>query len=418
MKSPSWHGRGAAACISLAGVTGGAAGQQASLYTIGQGIEPFGISADGTVVVGRSGSAAFRWTLATGVTPIGEGIATGVSADGAVLAGFMDVVPQHLLAFRWTQEEGVVPLGTLPGDVDSDSSGISADGTVIVGTSGTFSPNVLISHAYVWTAASGMRPLGSLAGYSDATAIGVSGDGRMVVGRTQSGFNFNGPAFRWTAEAGMVSLGFLAGYSSFSEATAASYDGSVIIGRGNRPTAQNQAFRWTTSAGMIGLGFLPGHPMDTSADDISADGNIVVGGPTAFGTGGFIWTPDLGMVDLQSYLVAQGAANAADWIDLEPFRISADGTTIVGEGVICGVHAAWIARLSGAPLPPDSRLCYANCDCSTEFPILNAADFLCFVNRFSAGDSRANCDQSTTPPVLSVSDFVCFTQAFAAGCGG
>jgi hypothetical protein len=60
--------------------------------------------------------------------------------------------------------------------------------------------------------------------------------------------------------------------------------------------------------------------------------------------------------------------------------------------------------------------CYPNCDGSTTPPILNVADFSCFLNEFAAGDSHANCDNSTTPPVLNVADFSCFLNAFAAGC--
>ncbi|MFN0132824.1 MAG: choice-of-anchor D domain-containing protein [Phycisphaerales bacterium] len=60
--------------------------------------------------------------------------------------------------------------------------------------------------------------------------------------------------------------------------------------------------------------------------------------------------------------------------------------------------------------------CYANCDSSTNPPILNVNDFACFLNLFSAGDSAANCDGSTNPPVLNVNDFACFLNAFSAGC--
>jgi hypothetical protein len=60
--------------------------------------------------------------------------------------------------------------------------------------------------------------------------------------------------------------------------------------------------------------------------------------------------------------------------------------------------------------------CYANCDGSTAPPVLNVGDFICFEERFAAGDLYANCDGSTTPPVLSIEDFLCFQQRFAAGC--
>ena len=60
--------------------------------------------------------------------------------------------------------------------------------------------------------------------------------------------------------------------------------------------------------------------------------------------------------------------------------------------------------------------CYANCDQSTAAPVLNVADFTCFLQRFAAGESYANCDGSTTAPVLNVADFTCFLQQFASGC--
>jgi hypothetical protein len=60
--------------------------------------------------------------------------------------------------------------------------------------------------------------------------------------------------------------------------------------------------------------------------------------------------------------------------------------------------------------------CYANCDGSTVSPVLNVADFTCFLQRYAAGDSYANCDGSTTSPTLNVADFTCFLQRYAAGC--
>jgi hypothetical protein len=60
--------------------------------------------------------------------------------------------------------------------------------------------------------------------------------------------------------------------------------------------------------------------------------------------------------------------------------------------------------------------CYANCDGSTTEPILNVADFTCFLSKFAAGDPYANCDGSTTEPILNVADFTCFLSKFAAGC--
>jgi hypothetical protein len=60
--------------------------------------------------------------------------------------------------------------------------------------------------------------------------------------------------------------------------------------------------------------------------------------------------------------------------------------------------------------------CYPNCDGSTAAPVLNVADFTCFLQRFASGDAYANCDGSTASPALNVADFTCFLQRFAAGC--
>jgi hypothetical protein len=65
----------------------------------------------------------------------------------------------------------------------------------------------------------------------------------------------------------------------------------------------------------------------------------------------------------------------------------------------------------GAPGGPPP--CYANCDGSTNLPLLNVNDFICFQGRFAAANPYADCDASGT---LNVNDFICFQGRFAAGC--
>jgi hypothetical protein len=82
----------------------------------------------------------------------------------------------------------------------------------------------------------------------------------------------------------------------------------------------------------------------------------------------------------------------------------------------------WVEETPGsayyieASFTAEGQSCYANCDGSTQAPVLNVADFTCFLQRFAAGDTYANCDNSTTAPTLNVADFTCFLQQFAAGC--
>jgi hypothetical protein len=66
-------------------------------------------------------------------------------------------------------------LGTLSGDTDSQAFGVSADGLVVVGVSGSW-------NAFRWTAEGGMERLPG-----GGTAYGVSSDGWVVVGWSSNG---------------------------------------------------------------------------------------------------------------------------------------------------------------------------------------------------------------------------------------
>jgi hypothetical protein len=85
-----------------------------------------------------------------------------------------------------------------------------------------------------------------------------------------------------------------------------------------------------------------------------------------------------------------------------------DAGAAAGGGFECG-GGFWGGSLGSA-------LCYANCDGSTAAPVLNVNDFICFQQKYAAGDAYANCDNSTTVPILNINDFICFQQKFAAGC--
>ena len=87
-------------------------------------------------------------------------------------------------------------------------------------------------------------------------ANGTSADGSVVVGGTGS-TTANGEAYRWTEASGLVGLGDLPGGVFFSEAYATSADGSVVVGYSSSAEGF-EAFRWTEATGMVGLGDVSG----------------------------------------------------------------------------------------------------------------------------------------------------------------
>jgi probable HAF family extracellular repeat protein len=401
--------------------------------------EGYGVSGDGSTAVGMSLlsggigglSAAFGWSGGT-IMPVynalgGSAYAYGASADGSVIVGYADFgafSPLGVQPFVYTVAGG----GVLLGDFQSNTGvprafgrAVSADGTTIAGT-GTSSHGTeafvlnLVVNQFV-----GLGAL-SQANFS-SWAYGVSGDGSVVVGASYSAAQ-ELQAFRWTAAGGIQGLGFLASPANLArwgQAEAISADGSVIVGECRSNNSQNgmEAFRWTQAGGMVGLGDLAGGAFQSWAYAANNDGSVIVGRATIDGVSGpfgggsapraFIWDAVNGMRDLEQVLQNAGAP-ITGWNLQEARSVSADGRTIVGTGIgPDGTTQAWIATVPAA-------VCYANCDNSTQAPILNIDDFQCFLNKFAAADPWANCDGSTVPPVLNVNDFQCFLNAFAAGC--
>jgi probable HAF family extracellular repeat protein len=235
--------------------------------------------------------------------------------------------------------------------LESSATRVSADGSVIVGSSDR-GPAAGYYEAFRWTAAGGMQGLGDLPGGPFASgASGVSADGSVIVGTSTISDSNKSEAFRWTSGGGMVGMGDLLPGGGFgSWAGGVSADGSVIVGGSSSASASwGEAFRWTSDGGMVGLGLLPG-AFSTSATGVSGDGSVVVGEiswyPNPGGT--FYWTADGGMRALWDVLLSHGVNPAADgWSSLYSVGgISADGNTIVGFGERNGQPEAFVAILA------------------------------------------------------------------------
>ncbi|RUL85281.1 HAF repeat-containing PEP-CTERM protein [Tautonia sociabilis] len=327
------------------------------------------VSADGSTVVGNSHvygtPVPFRWTAAEGMTAVGGSYSSyseayGVSADGSVVVGYQEGAPDQ--AVLWSADGRKIWLGRLPGSrgegpMVSMARGVSADGSIVVGWSRA-SDGSWGNEAFRWTEAGGMVGLGALDGSFGSDAYAISADGSTIVG--QSGAQ----AFRWTEAGGMVGLGDLDGGSFISRAYAVSSDGRVIVGVG-RSGSGDEAFRWTESGGMVALGDLDGGSVASRANAVSADGSIVVGyGTTSLGQEAFYWDPVLGMRSLRQVLIDEFGLGAAlsGWQLVTATGISANGEVIVGSGYNPdGYLEAWIARLgiAGGAVPEPSSLALA-----------------------------------------------------------
>jgi len=215
-----------------------------------------GISGDGrAVAIFAYSGLAFRWTASTGLLSLtdenrGVWVDThGITADGSVVVG-RGWPPakggSEWEAWRWTLEEGIQGLGDLPGGYyQSTAKGVSADGTVIVG----YALGDSGMQAFAWNESQGMVPLGVLAeGSFGSSAFDVSADGTTIVGYSESARGFD--AFIWDPTHGMRALRDvltdecrvdLDGWT-LRRATAVSDDGQVIVGYGINPDGEREAW--------------------------------------------------------------------------------------------------------------------------------------------------------------------------------
>jgi probable HAF family extracellular repeat protein len=323
-----------------------------------------GVSGDGSRVVGVSGNGAgfdgVMWmpgeVVLLGDLPGGTSVtvATGISPKGAFVVGQSGSAngSEALLWFKG----GMKGLGDLPGPgaFASRATAVSSDGEVVVG----LSQRPQSQHGYNawrWTRATGMVDIGDLPGGDPhGIANDVSADGSVVVGSSSSSAGNEG--FVWRAATGMIGIGDLPGGLFGSSAQGISADGTVVVGYGTGP-AGAEAIRWTEEYGMVGLGDLPGGNLSSAASAASAHGNVIVGtGSTAEGYEAFLWTPSLGMVSLKQYLLDHGVTEVAGWTLSFANDVSLDGRTIVGNGINPSLeNEAWVATIEPGAFPQESQ---------------------------------------------------------------
>jgi probable HAF family extracellular repeat protein len=320
--------------------------------------------------------------------------AVAVSANGSVIVGHAKGGLE--VAVKW-QAGKMIPLGRLdlPGDDRSYATAVSPDGKIIVGES---TATETTSKAVIWRRGKKIEALPSVGKLGSSAAVATSNGGRVVVG---NGYvvvdkTITDHVVQWNRRRGKL-IKSKSGKKTASRATGASRDGKTIVGEmaGYRP----EAFRWKNGK-LTALGFLP--DIDgSSANAVSPDGKVVVGrsGPNAFRWANGKMT-DLGRLQGFDRCAARGVSNRgkriignctrksrrsppragdgpppepkgpsgdsaafvwdrkhgmrsineividARWDISEAFGISADGTTIVGNGWgPNSPHEAWMLVL-------------------------------------------------------------------------
>jgi uncharacterized membrane protein len=218
---------------------------------------------------------------------------------------------------------------------------MSADGNVMVGTGGNRGTG-----GKLWTVNDGWTAFAEPFCDCFISAFGISADGTVIVG-SLSYTDWDLEAFRWTHDDGIVLLGNSLG-GIYGSANAASADGQVIVGQLWNPMDVASGVVWTTDGDTEIL------PQFGEARDVSADGSTIVG--NKWRGDAVIWDASNGTRSLADVLLSLGVVEHAGWT-LYASAISGDGTTIVGGGINPdGRPEAWLARVRPVPEPSAGAL--------------------------------------------------------------
>lgn len=335
------------ACVVAFGCGGGSKPERATFQGLGllfdeemSATRAFGVSADGSTVVGAASSVisleAFRWTKTGGLQGLGfpggkeQSEAIAANEDGSVIAGtgkgFAGTGPQ---AARWIENGGwrFIPDGETFFTIQSRA--ISADGNTVVGAAQFF--GTILQQGFLWTPSGDIQLVGQLAEEHPTVATGISADATVICG---FGTNSDGDdvAFRYTMPGGLVALPLPPGADDCS-GLGISADGQTIVGACDASGSATQAVLWD-ERGAVPLGFLP-DGIGSLLRAVSADGSVGVGqaGNAQGVARAVIWTEAQGFQDLRELLVELGLeAELAGWVLLEANATSANGRVIAGSG--------------------------------------------------------------------------------------
>jgi uncharacterized membrane protein len=253
-----------------------------------------------------------------------EAFAFGLSADGTTIVGESSLFgsgPATQRAVVWRNGLPPQDLGTLPGDFAGRAVAANANGSVVIGLSEYYAGSGQL-RGFRWNASSGMTELFGVGAGVRMLPSDISDSGSVIVGAA------GGVAcIVEIAPAGSdaLALGVLPGML-FSSAEGVSGDGETVVGSSSSYFS-SRPFVWTAKSGMAEL---PGPSGSVRANDVSNGGRTIVGDrSTSSETLAVAWGEGIGFVDLNSYLDAEGVSREGDSL-LSATGVSHDGRTIVG----------------------------------------------------------------------------------------
>jgi probable HAF family extracellular repeat protein len=224
------------------------------------------------------GIRAFIWRRDSGVTYLGtlggnESGAFGVSADGSIVVGWARDSSGKRRAFRWTQQDGMRSLGAAIGSEAFDQSeawGISPDGDVIVGIAyNDYNEAVGFRNIRQGTRRVNISLGDPPAGFTGVYPRRTNQDGSIIVGSMRKS-DGTYRAMRWTQAGGLEDLNVT--YASLlqgavlAEAFDITPDGRYIVGYGFKD-GQQQGFILDT--GVCNL------PADVNGDGTVDDADLL-----------------------------------------------------------------------------------------------------------------------------------------------
>lgn len=320
------------------------------------------MSADGSIFVGMVSQGPFtasavRWSnyggsndLLPGPGGAAQSYASGISADGSVIVGGIDIDGTSQ-AVVWTNNRPLRVLDNLPGTAGSVALGVSAGGQFVVGSSSTV--DTRSDRAVLWRLADNTQvDLSQTAllrspEVTDSRAIAVSRDGDIVAGNYSTADN--NLSFIWrsgTNTSQQLALLAAGGYTN-SDVVGISANGARIAGTLTTDDYRMQAVYWTSADGAVhGIGTLGlnGDRTFSHASAISANGQVIVG-DSDFRA--FRWSQTDGMQSVAQWLAAAKVAIGDRLVLQRATATNKDGSVIVGWGMDERERPiTWIARVS------------------------------------------------------------------------